>query len=292
MNIVLKLSSNACQQLSEKYKSYEQTSKNPYIRFFAKVGKTSISVYTSGKVVFQGSDAEKIASEFGHVAQVVPKKQTNLIGTDEVGNGSYFGGLMVTASFVSDNHLKFLKEMGVADSKKLTDEKICQIAPKLIEEIPYVALVVEPEKYNEVIASGYNAVSIKVALHNQAIYLLEKQLGSQPESIVIDAFTTEANYKKYVSAEKNHPLTNVTLLTKAEDQFLAVAVSSIISRYKFLENLKKLSKESGFTLPSGAGNLSDKVAAQIIKSQGIDALNHLAKLHFANTQKAMKIAQL
>lgn len=74
--------------------------------------------------------------------------------------------------------------------------------PKLIEEIPHVALVVEPEKYNEVIASGYNAVSIKVALHNQAIYLLEKQLGSQPESIVIDAFTTEANYKKYVSAEK------------------------------------------------------------------------------------------
>lgn len=59
-----------------------------------------------------------------------------------------------------------------------------------------------------------------------------------------------------------------------------------------MENLKKLSKESGFTLPSGAGNLSDKVAAQIDKSQGIDALNHLAKLHFANTQKAMKIAQL
>ncbi|MDN6836627.1 MAG: ribonuclease HIII, partial [Lactococcus lactis] len=44
--------------------------------------------------------------------------------------------------------------------------------------------------------------------------------------------------------------------------------------------------------PSGAGNLSDKIAAQIIKSQGVDALNQLAKLHFANTQKAIKIAQL
>lgn len=47
---------------------------------FAKVGKTSISVYTSGKVVFQGSDAEKIASEFGHVAQVVPKNKLILLG--------------------------------------------------------------------------------------------------------------------------------------------------------------------------------------------------------------------
>lgn len=209
-----------------------------------------------------------------------------------MGNGSYFGGLMVTASFVSEENLNFLKEIGVADSKKLTDEKICQIAPKLIDRIPHVALVVEPAKYNEVIASGYNAVSIKVALHNQAIYLLEKQLGHKPENIVIDAFTTEANYKKYVNKEQNHPLTKVTLLTKAEDQFLAVAVSSIISRYLFLENLKKLSKESGFTLPSGAGNLSDKIAAQIIKSQGVDTLNQLAKLHFANTQKAIKIAQL
>ena len=292
MNIVLKLETKERQQLAEKYKSYEQVSKNPYITFIAKVGKTSISVYTSGKVVFQGNEAEKLASDFGHIAQVVPQKQTNLIGTDEVGNGSYFGGLMVTASFVSEENLNFLKEIGVADSKKLTDEKICQIAPKLIDRIPHVALVVEPAKYNEVIASGYNAVSIKVALHNQAIYLLEKQLGHKPENIVIDAFTTEANYKKYVNKEQNHPLTKVTLLTKAEDQFLAVAVSSIISRYLFLENLKKLSKESGFTLPSGAGNLSDKIAAQIIKSQGVDALNQLAKLHFANTQKAIKIAQL
>lgn len=103
----------------------------------------------------------------------------------------------------------------------------------MIDRIPHVALVVEPAKYNEVIASGYNAVSIKVALHNQAIYLLEKQLGHKPENIVIDAFTTEANYKKYVNKEQNHPLTKVTLLTKAEDQFLAVAVSSIISRYLF-----------------------------------------------------------
>ena len=292
MNIVLKLETKERQQLAEKYKSYEQVSKNPYITFFAKVGKTSISVYTSGKVVFQGNEAEKLASDFCHIAQVVPQKQTNLIGTDEVGNGSYFGGLMVTASFVSEENLNFLKEIGVADSKKLTDEKIFQICPKFIDRIPQVSLLVVPAKYNEVIASGYNAVSIKVALHNQAIYLLEKQLGHKPENIVIDAFTTEANYKKYVNKEQNHPLTKVTLLTKAEDQFLAVAVSSIISRYLFLENLKKLSKESGFTLPSGAGNLSDKIAAQIIKSQGVDALNQLAKLHFANTQKAIKIAQL
>ncbi|RZI49405.1 ribonuclease HIII [Lactococcus kimchii] len=291
MNIVLKLNATELKKLCAKYSSYQLTSKNPYISFFAKVGKTSISVYHSGKVVFQGSDAEKLASDFGYIAQKVPKQQTNLIGTDEVGNGSYFGGLIVTASFIDEKDLDFLKNIGVADSKKLTDEKICQIAPLLMEKIPHIALVVEPTKYNEVIESGYNAVSIKVALHNQAIFLLEKQLVALPDNVVIDAFTTEANYQKYVMKEKNHPLSKVTLLTKAEDQFLAVAVSSIISRFLFLENLKKLSQESGFILPSGAGSLSDKTASQIIKVHGVDALRSLAKLHFANTEKALKIAQ-
>ncbi|WP_276869935.1 ribonuclease HIII [Lactococcus taiwanensis] len=291
MNIVLNLNQEELVRLKAKYYSSSQPSKNPYITFFAKVGKTSISLYNSGKVVFQGSDAEKLAEDFGYVRTPVPKKQTDLIGTDEVGNGSYFGGLMVTASFISEENLPFLKAIGVADSKKLTDEKICQIAPSLIEKIPHVALVVEPQKYNKVIASGYNAVSIKVALHNQAIYLLEKQLKHQPEHVIIDAFTSATNYQKYVNKEQNHPLTTVTLLTKAEDQFFAVAVSSIISRFLFLENLKKLSKEVGLVLPSGAGALSDQVAAQIIKTYGIEMLEHVAKLHFANTQKALKLAQ-
>ena len=292
MNIVLTLNKKELEKLQTKFKANQLNSKNSYISFFAKVGKSSISVYKTGKVVFQGVDAEKLASTFGHKVQEVPAQQTNIIGTDEVGNGSYFGGLMVVASFVDDTHLDFLTKLGVADSKKLTDDKICQIAPKLIEKIPHVALVVEPLKYNEVIESGYNAVSIKVALHNQAIFLLEKKLSHLPEKVIIDAFTTEANYKKYILKEKNQIDSQVTLLTKAEDQFLSVAVSSVIARFLFLENLKKLSVNSGFKLPSGAGTFSDKIAAQIIKSKGIEALRPLAKLHFANTQKALKIAQI
>ena len=292
MNIVLNLNQEELVRLKAKYYSSSQPSKNPYIIFFAKVGKSSISLYNSGKVVFQGSDAEKLAEDFGYVRTPVPKKQTDLIGTDEVGNGSYFGGLMVTASFISEENLPFLKAIGVADSKKLTDEKICQIAPSLIEKIPHVALVVEPQKYNEVIASGYNAVSIKVALHNQAIYLLEKRVSESIEYIIVDAFTTEKNYQKYLLAEQNKVNGKVTLLPKAEDQFLAVACSSIIARYLFLENLKALSLEAGYKLPSGAGAASDQVAAKLIRQNGSESLKRYAKLHFANTKKAINIAQI
>lgn len=64
------------------------------------------------------------------------------------------------------------------DSKTLTDQKIRQIAPILKEKIQHQALLLSPSKYNEVIGDRYNAVSVKVALHNQAIYLLLQKVFS------------------------------------------------------------------------------------------------------------------
>ena len=84
----------------------------------------------------------------------------------------------------------------------------------------------------------------------------------------------------------NQVPSEVTLIEKAESQYLAVAVSSIIARYHFLSNLAELSKEVGLTLPSGAGSKSDDVATKLLKRYGIEALAKTAKLHFANTKKA------
>ncbi|MDK6976702.1 hypothetical protein QP313_18340, partial [Proteus mirabilis] len=78
----------------------------------------------------------------------------------------YFGGLAVVASFVTPEQHDFLRKLRVGDSKTLTDQKIRQIVPLLKEKIQHQALLLSPKKYNQVIDSGYNAVSVKVALHN------------------------------------------------------------------------------------------------------------------------------
>ena len=51
------------------------------------------------------------------------------IGSDEVGTGDYFGPIVVTASYVNKSDITFLEELGVKDSKKLTDKKIIKITP-------------------------------------------------------------------------------------------------------------------------------------------------------------------
>lgn len=287
-SITLTPSEKEIQAFLEHYQTSLAPSKNPYIRYFLRLPQATVSIYTSGKVLLQGEGAEKYARFFGYqVVEETSGQNLPLIGTDEVGNGSYFGGLAVVASFVTPDQHDFLRKLGVGDSKTLTDQKIRQIAPILKEKIQHQALLLSPSKYNEVIGDRYNAVSVKVALHNQAIYLL-LQKGVQPEKIVIDAFTSAKNYDKYLAQEVNRFSNPISLEEKAEGKYLAVAVSSIIARDLFLENLENLGRELGYQLPSGAGTASDKVASQILQAYGMQGLNFCAKLHFKNTEKAKK----
>ena len=122
-------------------------SKNPYIRYFFKAPGATISIYTSGKVVLQGSQATRYAAFFGYqqdpIDQALAGQDFPLIGTDEVGNGSYFGGLAVVASLVSPEQHARLKSLGVGDSKTLDDRKIRALAPILKKEIPHQALLLD-----------------------------------------------------------------------------------------------------------------------------------------------------
>ena len=79
----------------------------------------------------------------------------------------------------------------------LTDVQIKQLAPTN-QLVPAQKLVVTPAKYNQV-QPRYNAITHEVALHNQApLSPIAKITPMKPEGILIDQFTPEANYRKYL----------------------------------------------------------------------------------------------
>lgn len=300
-NIILKVTTNQMNMMKEAYRPFLVQKPIPYTHFSAKKNGTTITAYTSGKVMFQGTGAEQEAAKWGK--PLTPKKTTqastsslpknlqtlSVLGSDEVGNGSYFGPLTVCAAYVDQTQLKELRTLGVKDSKELKDSQIIKLAKVLKETIPYQLLVLPPKKYNE-IQPTYNAVRMKVALHNQAIHLLLQKIAPvKPDAILIDQFTPKANFKKYARLEKNQITEKLYFVTKGEQYHLAVAAASIISRASFLEELDKASAELDLTLPSGAGTKSDQVAATILKKGGEALLANYAKLHFANTEKAKKL---
>ena len=73
------------------------------------------------------------------------------IGTDESGKGDYFGPLVVAGVYVAPNDVPLLREIGVADSKTISDAKIKVIAAKLrmLSQIKFNLVIINPEKYNE-----------------------------------------------------------------------------------------------------------------------------------------------
>ncbi len=179
--------------------------------------------------------AEQEASRWGYEPEssgqaTIPGQNLPMIGTDEVGNGSYFGGLAVVAGFVRPEDHSFLKSLGVDDSKN-DRPKICQIAPLLKEKIPTKLCYCHRK-----IQRSHRArlqCGVCQGRPTQSGYFPTLAKGVQPEKIVIDAFTSSQNYQKYLKKEANQFANPVTLEEKAEGRYLAVAVSSIIARSMF-----------------------------------------------------------
>ena len=67
-SITLQPSEKQIQDFVAQYQAQLVSSKNPYIRYLFKLDKATTSIYTSGKVLFQGENAEQAAQFFGYQA--------------------------------------------------------------------------------------------------------------------------------------------------------------------------------------------------------------------------------
>ncbi len=306
-NTVLTVSGETLLKMQDHYKNGIQPKVPQGGVFLAKTNGCTITAYKSGKVMFQGSNCEteiskwKGKSAIPAAAKKMPSNQHNLpsnfsslavIGSDEVGTGDYFGPMTVVASFVEPSQFELLKELGVKDSKELNDEEICKIAKKIIHVVTYSLLVLHNEKYNDMQEKGNNMNKLKALLHNQAIRnTISKLENKHFDAILIDQFTPPNLYFGYLKGTKEVIRDKVQFATKAEGIHLSVAVSSILARYSFLQQMDQLSEKAGMTLPKGAGAKVDQAAAKFIRLKGFEALRSYTKLHFANTEKALKIAK-
>ena len=183
-----------------------------------------------------------------------------------------------------------MQDLGVRDSKKLTDDKIIKIAPELIKRIPHTTMVLSNEEYNQYHSTDFNMNKVKAILHNKCLLSVIKKDGVKYSKIVVDQFEPEKAYYAHI-AKAPEKVTNITFMTKAEDQCMSVAASSIISRYIFLREMKKLSDRFNIEMPLGASNLVDEVGATLVKKYGKDILKQIAKLSFKNTEKILEIAK-
>ena len=303
--IVFKVSDNIKQKMIDHYQDMV-TGKPPYSVFQVKQFDCVITLYESGKVMFQGIGADieanmwkDLENHFNNrnIDDEIKEKQNasddktyyyyDAIGSDEVGTGDFFGPVIVTATLVDKSTRKLLEDLHIMDSKKMTDDKIRRCAPILMKKIPYVTFTLTNPKYNDLCKKGFNLNKIKAILHNRVLYELSNK-GIPYHKIIVDQFTTPKSYFTYLKQEGiTEKVTKITFLTKGESKHLSVAAGSVISRYIFLEEMDKLSKKYGVTILKGASDKVDEIGKQIVKKYGKDELYKIAKLNFKNTEKIL-----
>ena len=313
MTITLKVSENTKQKMIEYFEDKKRPKTPDYAIFQADEADTVVTLYNSGKVVFQGRSADIDANMWKEMERHLnPTKKVemtnsedkkkkekvkefvdpkiyyaNTIGSDEVGTGDYFGPIVVTATYITKDDIPFLEELGVKDSKKLTDDKILEIVPKIIKKIPYECIILSNKEYNENYNADMNMNKVKAVLHNK---VLSKMVNKyQADYVVVDQFANPYVYYNYLKG--TNYVRNITFITKAEDKCLSVACASLISRFVFLKEFDKLGEKLGVFLIKGASDKVDDLGLRIVNKFGFDKLTDIAKLNFKNTEKIKQLKE-
>ena len=258
-----------------------------HARFSVRGAGVVATLYRSGKLVLQGSEARLFAERYlgdaaaepaGGVREDAPIRvgERMLIGSDEAGKGDYFGPLVVVAVRADPRERAELVKAGVADSKTLSDERVRTLAPALEQRYAFASEVLEPVHYNVEHARYKNLNPLLAELHARCI----RKLAQPGVLVLVDKFADE----KLVASRLADLDIELHQRTRAEREPV-VAAASVIARNLFLEGLRKLSEESAVDLHKGAGEPTDRAAREFVKLHGREGLARVAKVHFKNTQK-------
>ncbi len=201
------------------------------------------------------------------------------IGSDEAGKGDYFGPLVVAGVVVDDATAPLLEELGVKDSKRLSDNSVKELAAKIKKQCPCSVVVIGPKRYNELYNEIGNLNRLLAWGHSRAIenildkeecdYALADQFGD--EKFLINALMGKG---KKIEVRQE---------IKAESH-IGVAAASILARAEFLHQLAMLSRKYGIDFPKGASPAVIEAGKDFVKKYGSGRLNEVAKIHFKTTK--------
>ncbi len=279
MSVTLKAPLELLGKIESFYIGQKAESPSEYIAAYYKGEGYNLSVYKKEDgltLLFQGKNAKKEAAiwlPFDGIEEK-EKKETKdvsckivypMIGSDEVGNGSFFGGMAVAAAYVERKDIPFLKSLGVRDSKKAQDALILEAVPKLIGRIDYSYLYLDPRKYNESrLVKGLNLNSMKALMHNAVLLNLQKR--HPMTRAYVDQFCSPKAYFSYLR-DAPEVVREITFETKGEEKFYAVAAGSFIARYGFLKEMEKMGRKYGVAFPQGASSEVEDFAVGFLKGR-------------------------
>lgn len=204
------------------------------------------------------------------------------LGTDESGKGDFFGPLVIAAFFCPEGQEQVLAQLGVRDSKTLSDRKASDLAATLRTGYPCSVVAIGPEKYNELYGRLRNLNKLLAWGHARAIENVLERIDAR--RVVTDQFGDERFVRQALLTRGRTVELEQRPRAEADP---AVAAASILARAEFLRRLAALSAEWGLELRKGAGPPVEAAASAFVSRHGAEALGRVAKLHFKTTARVL-----
>jgi ribonuclease HIII len=204
------------------------------------------------------------------------------IGTDESGKGDYFGPLVVAGVFLHEKQQDVLLELGVKDSKRISDNRVRELSDLIRKEYVFSLVVIGPERYNELYSKLRNLNRLLAWAHSRAIENILEEVHCSL------AVTDQFGDKLYVTNALMAKGKTIELIQKPKaEEDLAVAAASILARAEFLRRLYFLSQDMGVTIPKGSSPKSEETGVRLVKKHGPQVLDKVAKRHFKLTSRIL-----
>ena len=299
-NITLTVEPSLIDIMREYYAPFMVNNQGEYIDFQAQTNGVIITAYTSKKttrkVTFFGEEALKEAQIWNPNAVEGEKKEgtkekwiffENQIGSDEVGVGDFLGPMIVVAAYVDKKDISRLIELGIHDSKKMSDKQILEVGETLVKEFRFSKLTLKNDKYNEMVDKGENLNSLKAKMHNRALLNMHKEFPDVL-NIFIDQFVKPETYYGYLNDANEEQVRDIISRTKGESHFPCVALASVIARYSYLKEMEKLSEIYHMDFPFGASKKVTEFAKKFVEKYGAQEFNKIAKKNFANYNEVLE----
>jgi ribonuclease HIII len=249
---------------------------------FWRASKNGLSIifYEKGTLLFQGSESsvKESLAWFPGAEENTANPSVSILGLDESGKGDYFGPLVLAGAIVTPENFQQIKDLGVVDSKKLSDSQIQKIFNGLKDKILFKVRIILPEDYNPLYARLTNLNLLMVSEYKNLIARFD--LDSY-DKIILDKFSQSESQNKEI--RKASPK-EMLIIEKGEAN-LSVAAASIIARFYFIQWFPEIEKSKRLSLPKGSGRESGELFSRLKTSLKPEEFQAIAKSHFKESFK-------
>jgi len=220
---------------------------------------------------------------FSNIPQVC-KDSPCVLGIDEAGRGPVLGPMVYGIAFCPVDKNSDLKQLGVDDSKKLTEDQREEMLNKVFENNDYIGWAIHLLSPTFISTSMYRRgkYNLNAMSHDTAIGLVRDALeaGVNVSEVYVDTVGPPEKYQ--AKLEGLFPSLSITVAKKADSLYPCVSAASICAKVARDRALKEWTfPEKDVSGPWGSGYPGDPVTKKFLQESHHDVFGFPGMIRFS-----------